>query len=47
MRVQFDQGIDCAAYASGDNFREDVDYINFYDKVLQRLNAVPGGSTPV
>jgi len=27
---------------SGDNFREDVDYINFYDKVLQRLNAVPG-----
>ena len=27
---------------SGDNFREDVDYINFYDKVLQRLNAIPG-----
>jgi putative ABC transport system permease protein len=27
---------------SGGNFREDVDYINFFDQVLQRLNSVPG-----
>jgi len=27
---------------SGGNFREDADYINFFDKVLQRLNTVPG-----
>ena len=27
---------------SGTNFEDDADYINFYDKVLQRLNAVPG-----
>jgi putative ABC transport system permease protein len=27
---------------SGGNFRESADYINFFDKVLQRLNAVPG-----
>ncbi len=27
---------------SGTNFSEDADFVNFYDKVLQRLNAVPG-----
>ncbi len=27
---------------TGTNFSEDADFVNFYDKVLQRLNAVPG-----
>ena len=27
---------------SGGNFREGADYVNFFDKVLQRLNTVPG-----